>query len=203
MTKPLVPINTQKNTVWALCNVGNWVDKRSSDEKCPSNLLDSPPWNVAELNHWLCLYVLKTQRSGGNKYPVSMLYSLLSGILHHMRSIDPECPNFLDVNNHKFKELHAAVDNLGRQLHSEGVGAEVKHASGISTEEEEALWEQGILGCDNPKSLLCAVFYLNGKIFCLHGGSEHRKLKLSQLQRSENPDQYLYMEIGSKIVLED
>ena len=62
-----------------------------------------------------------------------------------MRSVDPECPNFLDNTNYKFKELHAALDNLGRQLHSEGVGAEVKHASVISTEEEEALQEQGIL----------------------------------------------------------
>ena len=86
-----------------------------------------------------------------------------------MRSVDPECPNFLDVTNYKFKKLHAALDNLGRQLRSEGVGAEVKHASIISTEEEEALWQQGILGCDNPKSLLRAVFYLNGKIFTFMG----------------------------------
>ena len=76
---------------------------------------------------------------------------------------------------------------MGHQLCSEGVGAEVKHAS-ISTKEEEALWEQGILGCDNPKSLLCAAFYLNDKIFCLRGGSEHRNLKLSQLQWSSNPE---------------
>ena len=41
-------------------------------------------------------------------------------------------------HNHKFKELHAALDNLGRQLRSEGVGAEaeVKRASVISTEED-------------------------------------------------------------------
>ena len=91
-----------------------------------------------------------------------------------MRSIDPECPNFLDATNHKFKELHAALDNLGHQLRSEGVGAEVKHASVISTEEEDAIWEQEILGCDNPKSLLRAVFYLKRKKkFCLGGGSEH------------------------------
>ena len=36
------------------------------------------------------------------------------------------------------------------------------------------------------------------KNFCLRGGSEHRNLKLSQLQRSSNPDQYLYTENGSK-----
>ena len=74
----------------------------------------------------------------------------------------------------------------------------MKHASIISTEEEEALWEQGILGCDNPKSLLRAVFYLNGKNFCLRGGSEHRNLKLSQLQWFSNPEQYVYTENGSK-----
>ena len=165
MTKPLVPKNTQKNIVWALRNFSEWREKRSSDEKCRSDLLDSPPLDVAELNHWLCLYVLETRRSDGNKYPVSTLYALLSGILRHMRSVDPECPNFLDANDHKFKDLHAALDNLGRQLRSEGVGAEVKHASVISLEEEEALWEQGILGCDSPKSLLRAVFYLNGKKF--------------------------------------
>ena len=160
-----------------------------------SDLFDSLPWDVTELNHWLCLYVLETQPSDGKKYPVSSLYALLSGILHHMRSVDPDCPNFLDTNNHKFRELHAALDNLGRQLCSEGVGAEIKHASVISTEEEEALWEQGILSCDNPTSLLR---YLNGKNFCLRGGSEHRNLKLFQLQRSSNPDQYLYTENGSK-----
>lgn len=132
------------------------MDKRSSDEKCPSNLLDSPPRNVDELNHWLRLYVLETRRSDGKKYLVSTLYFLLSGILRHMRSIDLECPKFLDVSNHKFKELHAALDNLGCQLRSEGVGAEVKHASVISTEEVEALWGQGILGCDNPKSTTCS-----------------------------------------------
>ena len=115
-----------------------------------------------------------------------------------IRSIDPEYPNFLDATNHKFKELHAALDNLGHQLRSEGVGTEVEHASVISTEEEDALWEQGILGYDNPKSLLRAVFYLNGKNFCLRRGSEHRNLKLSQLQRSTNPDQYVYTENGSK-----
>ena len=102
-------------------------------------MIDSPPWDVTELNRWLCLYVLETQHSDGKKYPVSSLYPLLSGILRHMRSVDTDCPNFLDTNNHKFKELHAALDNLGHQLRRGGVGADVKHASVISTEEEEAL----------------------------------------------------------------
>ena len=60
------------------------------------------------------------------------------------------------------------------------------------------LYGNGILGCDNPKSLLCAVFTSMVKFFCLHGGSEHRNLKLSQLQWFSNPQQYVYTENGSK-----
>ena len=63
-------------------------------------------------------------------------------------------PNFLDAAIHKFKELHAALDNLGDQLRSECISAEVKHASIISTEEEEALWKQEILGCDTKSCIL-------------------------------------------------
>ena len=109
-----------------------------------------------------------------------------------MRSIDPESPNFLDKNNYHFKELHAAVDHLGRQLRMDCVGAEVKHASVITSEEEDALWENGVLSTENPKALLSAVFYCNGKNFCLRGACEHRNLKLSQLKRLYDSDRYMY-----------
>ena len=39
----------------------------------------------------------------------------------------------------------------------------------------------GTLGTGSP-SLMNAVFYNNGKILCLRGGEEHRKLKISQFQ---------------------
>ena len=143
-------------------------------------------------------YVLETRRTDGKRYPISTVYQLLTGILRHMRSVDSQCPNFLDKTNFAFKQLHAAIDNFGRQLRLEGIGTEVKHASIISPREENYLWEAGVLGVENPKSLLFAVFYCNGKNFCLRGGAEHRRLKLSQLQRLSNPDRYIYTEHGSK-----
>lgn len=80
----------------------------------------------------------------------------------------------------------------------QGIGAEVKHASLITLEQEELLWTSHILRARDPKSLLYAVFYCNGKKFCLRGGNEHRNLKLSQLKRMCNPDRYIYTEKGSK-----
>ena len=58
--------------------------------------------------------------------------------------------------------------------------------------------DKGILGTSTPQSLLNAVFYLNGKSFCLRGGEEHRRLCISQLVREYNPDRYVYTEAGSK-----
>ena len=49
-----------------------------------------------------------------------------------------------------------------------------------------------------------AVFFYNGKNFCLRGGAEHRNLKLSQVKRetsivdSKEIPCYIYSEFGSK-----
>ena len=43
-----------------------------------------------------------------------------------------------------------------------------------------------------------AVLFLNGRNFCLRGGDEHRRLKLSQIKRHSAPDRYVYTENSSK-----
>lgn len=148
-------------------------------EQCRADILDSS-LNSEELKVWLCHFVAEIRRSDGGRYPANTLYQLLSGLLRYMREIDPDCPNFLDKKTHEFKELHLLLDNMARHLWQEGVDAEVKHATLITPEEEQMLWEQGVLGTDCPKSLPHAVFYLNGVNLCLRGGSERRNLKLSQ-----------------------
>ena len=60
------------------------------------------------------------------------------------------------------------------------------------------MWSTGVLNVETPKGLLKAVFFHNGKCFCLRGGIEHRNLGLSQLQRFSNPDRYVYKEYASK-----
>uniref|UniRef100_A0A1X7U4V1 Uncharacterized protein n=1 Tax=Amphimedon queenslandica TaxID=400682 RepID=A0A1X7U4V1_AMPQE len=201
LTKPIVPKNTAKNTMWALKNFMDWRAEREQHhplEVCPPDILEKTLYNAEELNKWLCLYILETRRADGQPYPLTTIYHLLSGILRHMRSRDHECPNFLDKKNHHFQQLSSALENMGKQLRCQGIGAEVKHASLITSEEEELLWTSHILSTKDPKSLLYAVFYCNGKNFCLRGGNEHRNLKLSQLKCMYDPDRYIYIENGSK-----
>ena len=168
------------------------------DELCPENLLDQIPCDVEALAYWLPRYAWEARNKAGKKYPPSTVYSLLSGLLRHMRSVVPDCPNFLDLKDSRFKAMHAVVDAYFRSLREEGIGADVKHTSIVSKEEENTLWEQGIIGANSPASLLHAIFFYNGKNFCLRGGNEHRSLKISQLTREKDPDRYLYTENGSK-----
>ena len=40
-----------------------------------------------------------------------------------------------------------------------------------------------MINSDSPTGLLRAVFFYNGKNFCLRGGIEHCNLKISQIQQ--------------------
>ena len=81
-------------------------------------------------------------------------------------------------------------------MKTKGVGTEVKHAPVVTKKKQEnMLWEHSGLDLSTPLGLLPAIFYSSGKVFCLCGGKEHRKLKVT---RYSNPDRFIYDENGSK-----
>ena len=53
----------------------------------------------------------------------------------------------------------------------------MKQAQEISVDEEEKLWDTGVLGSSTPRQLMRTMFYLNGVHFALRGGQEHRQLR--------------------------
>ena len=104
----------------------------------------------------------------------------------------------MDRGNPIFRPIHGACHSVYHSLHSGGIGVSVRHASIVSDNEERKLWEHGILGVDNSKSLQQAAFYFIGKRFCIRGGEEQRNLGPSNFVRSYNPDCFTYVEHGSK-----
>ena len=204
MSVRFVPQNTKKNNNWAYNNFQSWRENRNRefpDEQCPLDLIESPPWDCSALSYWLARFGCETRNALGRKYPATTVFSLLSALLRQMRVIDADCPNFLDTKDTRFQEMHSILDTYFRELRKIGVGADVKQTSLISKDEESTLWEKGVLGVlgiDTPECLLRAVFFYNGKTFCLRGGKEHRALKVSQIVRCYNPDHYIYTENGSK-----
>ena len=70
-----------------------------------------------------------------------------------MRSINPGCPNFLEKKDSRFKELHGVMDSHFHQIHSTGIGRDVKHASVLTQDDEEKLWKRVVIGTKTPKAL--------------------------------------------------
>lgn len=118
-----------ENHDWGLCNFNDWQKARQThcpDEKWQSDLFNSPPWDVAQLNHWLCLYITEARWTDGKKYHVTTVYQLLSGILHHMRSVDPDVQTSLTKPTTNSKTCMLLLTTyVGRQLCTKGVRAEV------------------------------------------------------------------------------
>ena len=199
LSKGFVPPNTEKNTVWAVRVFSEWRAARNDDcasDPCPDCLLESR--EVDQLNRWLPRFINEVRKQDGEPYLPRTVHQLLSGLQRFMLNKNPSAPKFLDHSRSEFHSIHGTCDTVYRQLHSQGVGTEVRRTPIITPEEEEKLWSTGVVGCTNPKNLQRAVFYYVGKCFCVRGGEEQRKLGPSQFLRSTNPDCYTYVERGSK-----
>ena len=93
---------------------------------------------------------------------------------------------FKDKEFSKFRNI---LDSEMKRLQAVGLGTGQRKAEVISFEDEELMWEKGILGDDNPQSLLDTMLFMNGLYFALRGGKEHRKLRHhpSQIELIEKP----------------
>ena len=199
--------STERNTKWALSNFSKWQKRRiarfpgNEEQQVPPNLLNSSDPKL--LNKWLSLYITEARKQGGGAFHPTTIYLLLAGLLRHMRSLNPSCPDFLRAlkpaqphslypSSSVFKPLHDALQNTFCEFQASNPASETRSAEPFSEEEEDQLWTSGALSTDTPMGLLCAVFFLNGKNLGLCGGDKHRLLKISQLTRVTHPSRYVY-----------
>ena len=197
-SKGFLPKNTEKNDLWAMRVFQEWVQNRNAEtdkkDHCPEGVLNTDDAEV--LAKWLSLFVMEVRKKDGTEYPPATIHLLLCGLQRIMRRQNSHPFDIFAKKDVRFRAFRGTMESVFHNLHCKGVGANSKHVQVISEEEEELLWENRIMGCHSPRALVRAVFYLNGKNFCLRGGEEHRELKFVQLKR--NIDHWTYTEHGSK-----
>ena len=112
---------------------------KARNASCPDNRVPEDILVCSDpelLNQHLSRFVIETRKANGEVYPPSTLHKLLCGILRFMREHNPDCPNFLDKSDNRFRQLQGTLDSYFHKLHSEGFGTHVKHAETISADEK-------------------------------------------------------------------
>ncbi len=87
----------------------------------------------------------------------------------------------MDIQKSIFFADHDFAD-FKKSLDAEGLGSKKRQAEPLSLDEEEILWEKGLLGDKDPHTLLDTMVFCNGLYFALRSGREHRQLRLRPCQ---------------------
>ncbi len=193
-----VPKSTAKSTSWA---VNIWREWRSHRMQACGSHLACPPHLLLcrdhELDYWLTRFILEVTRKDGQPYP-STLYGLVCGIMRYVRELHPQWNFFKDA---AFAGFRKALDGETKRLRALGLGVKVRRAEPISVQEENMLWEKGLLGSHSPQVLLDTMVFYSGLYFSLRSGKEHRDLAWDQIELVEPADDVpflLYNENTSK-----
>ena len=102
-----------------------------------------------------------------------------------------------------FCQFRATLDARMKEIKATGQH-KVKRVEVITEEQENCLWEKGLLGDQHPQQLLDTLIFYIGLCFALRSGMEHRRLQFypTQIQVVESEisrDYIMYTEDVSKI----
>ena len=186
-----IPQTTQRDTLYCTAIWKSWREYRNatSTVKIPP-LCELAP---TELAHWLTRFILEVRRKDGSLYTPNSLHHITCGLMRHIRqSGKPQVDFFKDP---EFATFRSSLDAEMKRLQAQGIGSKKKQAEVLTEEEEDLLWEKGLLGDSTPQSLLDTMVYCNGLYFALRSGQEHRQLrrKPCQIEVNEHPGQRSYL----------
>jgi len=106
----------------------------------------------------LCKFVVEIRKANGKQYTPHSLYLLLVELQRHMQNSQSNVNIFQDV---EFNPLKNCCNSLFKRLHTKRIGVEQKETPTLSSDEENQLWESGVISLDNPTGLLhctCSIF---------------------------------------------
>ena len=167
-----IPHNTAQDTKYCTNVWYEWSNYRREVHRSqiPPLTEITPP----QLQYWLTRFVLEVRKKDGTEYPSQTLHHLCSELLRYLRQ-----------NGHPTLDIYK--DSLAemKRLQRLGIGSKTKQAEPLTEEEEEIMWQKGLLGDHTPQALLNTMVFMNGLYFALRSGREHRELRFdsSQVER--------------------
>ena len=186
-----VPKKTQQDTEYCVRLWEEWCQHRRN------NFGDSIPQltelQPTELQQWLTYFILELRRKDGSEFTPDTLHHICCGIMRHLRwKGQPAIDFFKDP---EFADFRRSLDAEMKRLQAAGKGTKKKQAEPLTIQEEEILWQKGLLGDHNPQVLLDTIIFMNGLNFALRSGKEHRQLRFipPQIELVEKQGERAYL----------
>lgn len=170
-----IPKKTKEDTEYCMRIWNAWWKQRITEMQDEQLIIppDILQMNKEMLQHWLTLFVLEVRKQDGTEYPPNTLYHIVCGIMRYLRQNAIHVDFFQDP---MFADFRQSLDAEMKRLKGSGLGSQ-KQVEPLTEENEEKLWQAGVLGAHNLQALLNTMIYINGLYFALHSGYEHCQLR--------------------------
>ena len=149
---------------------------------------------MQELATHLCNFVFEVRKKTGEEFPPKSLHHRVSDIQQYIRMSGNSS---IDIyKDSEFVEFRVCLDAEMKRLQSTGCGSKTRKAEPLTEEEEEIVWQKGLLGKSTPQALVDTILVMNGLYFALRSGKEHRQLRADpcQITIHERPSTRPYLE---------
>ncbi len=185
-----IPKKTRQDTDYCVRLWNSWRDNR---RKLGFDVPQLSEVDKIIQAQWLTRFILEVRKINGSEYPPNTLYHIVNGIMRHVRISNPGTDFYKDA---EYSGFIASLNAEMKRLQSKGMGSTQKQAEPLSTQEEEQLWENQLLGDHSPQALLNTMVFMIGLYFALRSGDEHRNLRRNpyQIKIVERSGQRSYLE---------
>ena len=144
--------------VWA-----DWAEYRSKNDMSEEEKRHILTGNICEMtpvamNFWLCRFIMEARRQDNNPYPPQTLKGIACGLMRSLKGSDRADINFF--SDPIFNQFRDVLDSRMKALAGTGQFVQRK-AEIITIEQENLLWEKGLLGDKTPQQLLDTIIFYN------------------------------------------
>ena len=167
---------TEEKILWATKLYMEWRESHlSSGEKgdifkANLNAVDVDPECLCRS---LCCFLNEVRHVDGEEYPGNMLYSL---VIMLQLFFEKQGKEWKLLEGKIFHPVRNTLDNPMKSHALSRISKAANSSDPISQDEEDHLWDEGVLGKDEPDMLRDMIMYLVGLSFALRGGREQRAL---------------------------